>query len=84
MLNFIEYQIAVVNEDFERAEGIFPSIPESYHNKCARFLDNLGYKEEALSISTDREHRFELSLSLSLLEEAYKIAESEVAEPDVK
>lgn len=74
MLGFMEYQIAVVQEDFEKAESIFPSIPENYHNKCAKFLDSLGYKEEAMAITTDKDHKFELALQLNNLEEAYDIA----------
>lgn len=84
MLSFIEYQIAVVREDFDKAEEIFPTIPEAYHNKCARFLDGLGYKEEALAVTNDREHRFELSLQLNLLDDAYALAESETNDPDQK
>ena len=75
--SFIDYQIAVVQEDFEKAEMIFPSIPESYHNKCAKFLDNLGYKEEAMAITKDKDHKFELSLQLNDLSEAYQIAASD-------
>ncbi|OMJ89059.1 hypothetical protein SteCoe_8885 [Stentor coeruleus] len=77
MLSFIEYQISVVQEDFEKAEAIFPSIPENYHNKCAKFLDSLGYKEEAMAITTDKDHKFDLALQLSNLEEAYEIAQGD-------
>jgi coatomer subunit beta' len=82
--SFIEYQIAVVNEDIGRAEAIFPSIPESYHNQCARFLDGLGYKEEALSITKDRDHKFELALQLNNLQEAYEIAQTETQDTESK
>lgn len=34
----------------------------------------LGYAAEALSISTDSEHRFELAMQLEELEVAYEIA----------
>ena len=77
MLSFIEYQIAVVQEDFEKAEAIFPSIPENYHNKCAKFLDNLNYKEEAFAITTDKDHKFDLALQLNNLEEAFDIAQGD-------
>ena len=77
MISFIEYQIAVVHEDFEKAEAIFPSIPENYHNKCAKFLDSLGFKEEAMAITTDKDHKFDLALQLSNLEEAFEIAQQE-------
>ena len=77
MLSFIEYQIAVVQEDFDKAEAIFPSIPENYHNKCAKFLDNLGYKDEAMAITTDKDHKFELALQLNNLDEAFEIAQND-------
>jgi coatomer subunit beta' len=83
MISFIEYQIAVVQEDFEKAEAIFPNIPENFHNKCAKFLDSLGYKEEAMAITTDKEHKFELALQLSNLQEAFEIAQMD-ASSDVK
>jgi coatomer subunit beta' len=37
-------------------------------------LEGQGYKEEALEVSTDPEHRFELSLSLNKLEIALELA----------
>lgn len=77
MLSFIEYQIAVVNEDFDKAEAIFPSIPENYHNKCAKFLDSLGYKDEAMTITTDKDHKFDLALQLNNLDEAFEIAQND-------
>jgi coatomer subunit beta' len=61
-LSFVEYQIAVVLEDFDRVEAIFPSIPPEYHSKCARFLEGLGYQEEAIEITTDPDHKFDLAL----------------------
>lgn len=83
-LSFVEYQIAVVLEDFDRAESIYPQIPEEYHSRCARFLDGLGYKDEAFAISTDLDHKFELALQLNRLEEAKAIAEIETNDPEAK
>jgi coatomer subunit beta' len=58
-----------------------PSIPAEHRNRIARFLEaqgilfiDLGYKEEALKVTTDLEHRFELSMSLMQLSVAYDIA----------
>jgi coatomer subunit beta' len=83
-LSFVEYQIAVVLEEFERAESIFPAIPVEYHSRCARFLEGLGYKEEAIAISTDPDHKFELALQLNRLEEAQALAETEKNDPEGK
>lgn len=49
-------------------------IPESEKNKIARFLEGQGYKEEALEVATDGEHRFELALGLGRLEIALELA----------
>jgi coatomer subunit beta' len=84
MLGFIEYQIAVVNEDFERVEQIFPSLPVAYHNKCAKFLDGLGFKDEAYAITLDPDHKFDLALQLNNLEDAYDLAKAEQKDPDSK
>lgn len=81
-LSFIEYQISVVQEDFEKAELIFPTIPEQYHNKCAKFLDSLGFKEEAMAITKDKQHKMDLALQLNNLEEAYKIAQEDTENDD--
>ena len=45
----------------------------SLHNRIARFLENQGYQAEALSISKDDEHRFELATQLGKLQMAADI-----------
>lgn len=49
-------------------------IPEEQHNKIAHFLEGQGYKEQALEIATDPEHRFELALGLDRLDTALELA----------
>jgi coatomer subunit beta' len=40
----------------------------------AHFLEKQGFKEQALAVSADPEHRFELSLQLGQLQLAYQLA----------
>lgn len=53
---------------------MLPDIPSDQKNKIARFLEGQGYKEEALEVATDPEHRFDLSLSLGHLDIALDLA----------
>ena len=54
-------------------------IPEAEIGKVARFLEGQGYKEEALQVATDKEHRFDLALALGRLDICLELArESDV------
>jgi len=76
----IEYQSAIMRKDFATAETFFGSLPESLHNRIARFLENQGYQAEALQISKDDEHRFELATQLGKLQMAADIIVSITAQ----
>lgn len=82
MLSVLEYQTAVVRQDFETAASVLPSIPVEQHNRIARFLEAQGYKEEALQVATDNEHRFELAMALEKMDVAYQIVTEN--ESDIK
>lgn len=69
----VEYQTAIMRQDFAAAEGFFSQLPESLHNRVARFLENQGHAAEALQISKDDEHRFELATQLGKLQMAADI-----------
>ena len=73
LLSVLSYQTAVVRRDFVTANSILPSIPKSEHNAVARFLESQGFKEEALVVSTDPDHRFELAVDLKNLPVARKV-----------
>ncbi|OCK85984.1 Coatomer, beta' subunit [Lepidopterella palustris CBS 459.81] len=73
-LAVVEYQTLVLRGDLEAAEDILPSIPADQNNKIARFLEGQGYKELALKVATDPEHRFDLALALGDLVEATRLA----------
>lgn len=73
-LSVVEFQTLVLRDELEAALGMLPDIPTEQKAKIARFLEDMGYKEEALDISTDAEHRFDLALSLGKLDIALELA----------
>lgn len=73
-LGVIEYQTLVLRGDLDAANEMLPDIPEDQKNKIARFLEGQGYKEQALDIATDSEHRFDLALGLGQLQIALQLA----------
>jgi coatomer subunit beta' len=79
-LSVVEYQTLVLRGELETANEMLPDIPEEQKNKIARFLEGQGYKEEALEVATDPEHRFDLSLGLGKLDVALELARSADAE----
>merc|ERR1711871_1727991 len=72
-LAVLNYQTAVVRKDFEAANEILPSVPPSELTATARFLESPGFKEEALEVTTDNDHKFELAIDLRNLEVAKSI-----------
>ena len=79
-LTVVEYQTLVLRGDLDSALSLLPEIPTDQLNKIARFLEGQGYKELALDVATDPEHRFELALSLGNLPIALEIAREADAE----
>ncbi|KAK7553854.1 coatomer beta [Phyllosticta citricarpa] len=73
-LSVIEYQTLVLRGELEAAMEMLVDIPAEQKSKIARFLEGQGYKEEALDVATDDEHRFDLSLSLGKLDIALELA----------
>jgi len=73
-LTIINYQTAVLRHDFEEAAKILPKIPNEHRNRIAQFLDAQGLKEQALEVSLDPDHKFELAIQLGKLEVAHEIA----------
>ncbi|RXK37407.1 coatomer beta' subunit [Tremella mesenterica] len=72
-LTVVEYQTAILRGDMEGAEALLPSIPPEQRNRIARFLEAQDLKELALSVSTDPDHRFDLSISLNDLDTALSL-----------
>ena len=79
-LAVVEYQTLILRGDLEAAEETLPSVPKDQNNKIARFLEGQGYKEMALKVATDPEHRFDLALSLGDLQQAVEIAREQETE----
>lgn len=73
-LSMVEYQTVVLRGDMDMASELLKDVPQDQMNKVARFLEGQGYKEMALEVATDPEHRFELALALNDLETALLIA----------
>lgn len=72
-LSMVEYQTLILRNDMETAAELLKDVPQDQMNKIARFLEGQGYKEMALEVATDPEHRFDLALSLNDLETALEI-----------
>lgn len=73
MLAVLQYQTAVMRGDFDAANELLPNIPVSEYTKVARFLESQGFKEEALEVTTDPDHKFDLSLELGKTDQAHSI-----------
>lgn len=56
------------------ADKVLPTIPKEQRTRVAHFLEKQGFKQQALTVSTDPEHRFELALQLGELNIAYQLA----------
>jgi coatomer subunit beta' len=76
----VEYQTLILRGDLESADELLPTVPKDQNNKIARFLEGQGYKEKALEVATDPEHRFDLALSLGELQQAVAIAREQDTE----
>ena len=53
---------------------VLPTIPKDQRNRVAHFLEKQGFKPQALAVTCDPEHKFELALQLGDLKTAYSIA----------
>lgn len=73
MLAVLQYQTAVMRGDFDSANDLLPSIPVEEYTKVARFLESQGFKEEALAVTQDSDHKFDLSLELGHVDTAHQI-----------
>ncbi|KAK9737135.1 Coatomer WD associated region [Popillia japonica] len=74
LLSVLEYQTAVMRRDFTTADRVLPSIPREHRTRVAHFLEKQGFKQQALAVSTDPEHRFELALALGDMNIAKSLA----------
>jgi len=73
MLAVLQYQTAVMRGDFDAANELLSIIPDTEYTRVARFLESQGFKEEALEVTTDADHKFDLSLELGKIEIAHAL-----------
>ena len=62
-----------MREDYETANEILPSVPVHMRYKVAQFLQARGLLEMALEVTTEDDHRFDLSVQLRRLHLALTI-----------
>eukprot|EP00510_Aplanochytrium_minuta_P002282 CAMPEP_0184013508 /NCGR_PEP_ID=MMETSP0954-20121128/5059_1 /TAXON_ID=627963 /ORGANISM="Aplanochytrium sp, Strain PBS07" /LENGTH=994 /DNA_ID=CAMNT_0026293719 /DNA_START=171 /DNA_END=3152 /DNA_ORIENTATION=+ len=73
----LQYQTAVVRQDFDLANEILPSIPRDQYNDIARFLEAQGFKEVALQVADDPDLKFDLALQLENFQVALDIMKAQ-------
>ncbi len=69
----LEYQTAVMRKDLEAADKILPMVPRDQRTRVAHFLEKQGYLRQAMAVTSDVEHRFDLALKLADLMTAHRI-----------
>ncbi|XP_070685198.1 coatomer subunit beta'-like [Pempheris klunzingeri] len=74
LLSVLEYQTAVMRRDFSTADKVLAIIPKEQRIRVAHFLEKQGFRQQALAVSTDPEHKFELALQLGEVKIAYQLA----------
>lgn len=80
LLSVLEYQTAVMRRDFETADKVLPTVPREHRTRVAHFLEKQGFKSQAMAVTFDPEHKFELALQLGDLRTAYEIAKETESE----
>ncbi|CAF4435967.1 unnamed protein product, partial [Rotaria sp. Silwood2] len=73
-LAVLEYQTAVMRKDFETADQVLPTIAKEQRTRVAHFLEKQGYRQQALAVTLDNEHKFDLALQLGNLSVCYELA----------
>ncbi|WFD26240.1 Coatomer subunit beta' [Malassezia nana] len=75
-LAVVEYQVAVLQDDWARADALLPEVPASQRGRVAKFLEAQDLPERALQVATDPDHRFDLAVRLGEFELALELAQS--------
>eukprot|EP01088_Endostelium_zonatum_P017031 TRINITY_DN4844_c0_g2_i1.p1 TRINITY_DN4844_c0_g2~~TRINITY_DN4844_c0_g2_i1.p1 ORF type:complete len:867 (-),score=183.19 TRINITY_DN4844_c0_g2_i1:46-2646(-) len=73
-LSVVNYQTAILRGNLELAESLLPNIPTDQRDKIAHFLESQGLREEALRVTTELDHKFDLAIQLGNLQLAHSIA----------
>jgi len=80
LLSVLEYQTAVMRRDFDTADRVLPTVPKEQRTRVAHFLEKQGFKKQALAVSSDAEHKFDLAIQLGDLDCAYSLAKESASE----
>lgn len=80
LLSVLEYQTAVMRRDFETADKVLPTVPREQRTRVAHFLEKQGFRPQAMAVTCDPEHKFELALQLGDLKTAYQLAKETESE----
>lgn len=80
LLSVLEYQTAVMRRDFDTADSVLPTVPREQRTRVAHFLEKQGFKSQAMAVTCDPEHKFELALQLGDLKIAYQLAKEAESE----
>ncbi|KAI3390113.1 hypothetical protein SNEBB_010154 [Seison nebaliae] len=75
LVSVLEYQTAVMRQDFNLADHIINEVPINQRTRVAHFLEKQGFKVQALTVTTDVEHKFDLAISLKRLDLAKEVAD---------
>ncbi|CAG5125898.1 unnamed protein product [Candidula unifasciata] len=74
LVSVLDYQTAVMRQDFDSADKILPVVPTEQRTRVAMFLEKQGFRPQALAVTTDLDHKFDLAIQLGDLKTAYSIA----------
>ncbi|KAL3315179.1 Coatomer subunit beta', partial [Cichlidogyrus casuarinus] len=77
VLSVLEYQTAIMRRDLDTADKLLPSIPQAQRTKMAQFLEKQGFLEQALAVTTDADHKFELAMQMKNLDLAFQLSLAE-------
>merc|ERR1719334_1355130 len=80
LLSVLEYQTAVMRKDFDTADRVLSTVPKEQRTRVAHFLEKQGFKKQALAVSSDPEHKFDLAIQLGDLDCAYTLAKESASE----
>ena len=69
-----EYQAAATRRDFDTADKVLPTVPKEQRTRGPHLLEKQGFRKQALAVSSDPEHRFDLAIQLGDLETACALA----------
>lgn len=80
LLSVLEYQTAVMRKDFDTADKVLTTIPKDQCTRIAHFLEKQGFKQQALAVTVDSEHKYDLAIQLGDLKIAHEIAKETQSE----